>query len=114
LHFLSIKLNHFPHLKNDLFQIWLKMAQWFCSRSKNVKVYRKIDDWHLKKLTWVFSSAEQKTLQCFTCSKVAWVAQWLERRAQWSDDPSIGGSNPTVGCRWRSFHWDRINWGPMS
>jgi hypothetical protein len=33
--------------------------------------------------------------------EVAREAQWLERRAQRSDDPSVGGSNPTVGraCR---------------
>jgi hypothetical protein len=31
------------------------------------------------------------------------VAQWLERRAQESDDPCVGGSNPTVGRGCRSF-----------
>jgi hypothetical protein len=31
-----------------------------------------------------------------------------------SDDPCVPGSNPTVGCRCRSFGWDRINWGPVS
>jgi hypothetical protein len=45
---------------------------------------------------------------------VACVAQWLERRAQWSDDPCVRGSNPTVGHRCRSFGWDRINRGPLS
>ena len=41
----------------------------------------------------------------------ACVAQWLERRVQWSDDPCVGGSNPTVGRGCRSFGWDRINRG---
>jgi hypothetical protein len=38
----------------------------------------------------------------------------LERRAQWSDDPCVGGSNPTVGHGCRSFGWNRINRGPVS
>jgi hypothetical protein len=31
------------------------------------------------------------------------MAQWLERRAQRSDDPCVGGSNPNVGRGCRSF-----------
>jgi hypothetical protein len=46
--------------------------------------------------------------------KVTRVAQWLELRVQRSDDPCVGGSNPTVGRGCRSFGWDRINWGPVS
>jgi hypothetical protein len=42
------------------------------------------------------------------------VAQWLERRAQRSDDPFVWGSHPTVGRRCQSFGCDRINRGPVS
>jgi hypothetical protein len=42
------------------------------------------------------------------------VAQWLERRAQRSDDPCVGGSNPTVGSGCRSFGWDHIHRNPLS
>jgi hypothetical protein len=49
-----------------------------------------------------------------TCITVARVAQWLERRAQRSNDPCVRGSNPTVGRGCRSFGWDRINRGPVS
>jgi hypothetical protein len=40
-------------------------------------------------------------LRSLGCFLVACVAQWLERRAQRSDDPCVRGSNPTVGrgCR---------------
>ena len=38
---------------------------------------------------------------------VARVAQWLERRAQRSDYPCVGGSNPTVGRGCRSVGGDR-------
>jgi hypothetical protein len=31
------------------------------------------------------------------------VAQWLECQAQKYDDPCVGGSNPTVGRKYRSF-----------
>jgi hypothetical protein len=33
----------------------------------------------------------------FSLFCVARVAQWLESRVQSSDDPCVGGSNPTVG-----------------
>jgi hypothetical protein len=42
------------------------------------------------------------------------VVQWLERRVQRSNDPWVGGSNPTVGRWCQSFGWDRINRGPVS
>jgi hypothetical protein len=40
--------HHFNNLeflppKNNLWQIWLKLAQWFWRRSQNVKVYRQTD-----------------------------------------------------------------------
>jgi hypothetical protein len=47
-------------------------------------------------------------------SKIACVAQWLERRTQRSDDPCVESSSPTVRRGCRSFGWDHINRDPVS
>jgi hypothetical protein len=35
-----------PPPKDDLYQVWLKLAQWFLREVENVKVYRQTDAGH--------------------------------------------------------------------
>jgi hypothetical protein len=55
------------------------------------------------KPTLEFVPTEQTFPSASTCVNNAGVAQLIERRAQRSDDPCVGGSNPTVGRGCRSF-----------
>jgi hypothetical protein len=59
-----------PSLKDDLCQVWLKLAQWFWRRSQKCKSLqrdRRTDDGQKRseQLTWGFSSGELKIWNCY-------------------------------------------------
>jgi hypothetical protein len=78
------------------------------------RMVRNFDENIIKKV--IINSCMYETVftKHWTNNLAARVAQWLERRAQRSNDPCVGGSNPTVvrGCRF--FGCNRINRGPVS
>ena len=52
----------FPSPKDTLWQVWLKIAKWFCRRRCKCKKFmdRRTDDRRSEKLTWAFSQGELK------------------------------------------------------